>query len=89
MIKQIKPNGILRLKRYTNRRTYSEDESRYMTLREIRRRLESGSSPGLVCVRHRTGEDMTREFLWALLHDRELEKPQLTSAQLLSLLIAK
>ena len=89
MTKPIRADGIMQLRRYPNRRIYSADERRYITLREIRRSLESGASSGIVCICHKTGLDMTREFLWALLHERELEKPQLTSAQLLSLLKAR
>lgn len=70
--------------RYPNRRCYCNQESRYVKLDEILKRIREG---GQVSVHDReSGQDITREYLLAVLTHRERHDPQLSVTELQSLL---
>lgn len=75
----------IQIKRYPNRRFYSRDESRYVSLQDIEQMVRDGRR---VEIRDsQTGEDITRPVLTQIIMDRQPEKMSLFPVDMLHFIV--
>lgn len=77
--------GVHVIRKYSNRRLYDPDQSRHITLDEVRELIVSGEKVRIEDAK--TGEDITRSILLQIIVEREEAGRPLLSADLLEQLI--
>ncbi len=77
--------GIRVIRKYSNRRLYDPDQSRHITLDEVRELVVAGEKVRIEDAK--SGEDITRSILLQIIVEREEAGRPLLSAQLLEQLI--
>lgn len=75
------------IKKYPNRRLYDTEESRYITLSEIRQLVQEGIP--FKVIERKTQSDITTQVLLQVIGDLESRGNGLLSAELLSALIRR
>lgn len=75
------------IKKYPNRRLYDTEESRYITLSEIRQLVQEGIP--FKVIERKTQSDITTQVLLQVIGDLESRGDGLLSAELLSALIRR
>jgi polyhydroxyalkanoate synthesis repressor PhaR len=73
------------IKKYPNRRLYDTEESRYITLADIRELVVDGTD--LVVIDKKTGDDITRCILLQVICERETNGGAILSLEFLSQII--
>lgn len=77
--------GVRVIRKYSNRRLYDPDQSRHITLEEVRELIVSGEKVRIEDAK--TGDDITRSILLQIIVEREEAGKPLLSADLLEQLI--
>jgi polyhydroxyalkanoate synthesis repressor PhaR len=77
--------GVRVIRKYSNRRLYDPDQSRHITLDEVRELIVAGEKVRIEDAK--TGDDITRSILLQIIVEREEAGRPLLSAELLEQLI--
>lgn len=72
---------VIQIKRYPNRRFYSRDESKYVSLQDIEKLIQDGKS--IEISDSQTGESLTRAVLTQIILDRQPENISLFPVDML------
>ena len=75
------------IKKYPNRRLYDTEESRYITLADIRELVVEGAD--FVVIDKKTGDDITRCILLQVIYERESNGGAVLSTAFLSQIIRR
>jgi len=81
---QNKANGLLVLRKYGNRRLYNPQTAAYITLTDIMGYVTRGYP--LRVLQHKTNIDITTEVLFDILRLKHLQKPVLSTDELVHLI---
>jgi len=79
-----KANGLLVLRKYGNRRLYNPQTAAYITLTDIMGYVTRGYP--LQVLQHKTNIDITTEVLFDILRLKHLQKPVLSTDELVHLI---
>ena len=78
-------DDTITIKRYPNRRFYSRDSSKYVSLPDIEQMIQKGGTVQI--LDNQSGEDITRPVLTQLIIDRQPEKMSLFPTDMLHFIV--
>lgn len=79
------PEETIAIKRYPNRRFYSKNASKYVSLPDIEELVQSGATVQI--QDNQSGEDITRQVLTQMILDRQPDKMALFPVDMLHLIV--